>query len=152
VDKPLSAAALGDPEVKNSMYEVYITSFPRVGSKWQVSNGGIQLQDTNGVMDWSTDGKHLRYQQADKLLDVAIRDVGDKLEISPPTEVMTLPADSGEPSSLDFPLCASVPPVVSGVSAPRCYLGNSTSSNCNLSADSYARKAHVCRGRTGGSR
>jgi hypothetical protein len=45
-------------------------------------------------MDWSTDGKHLRYQQADKLFDVAIRDLGDKLEISAPTEVMTLPADS----------------------------------------------------------
>ena len=74
--------------------EVYITSFPRVGSKWQVSNGGIRLQDTNGVMDWSTDGKHLRYQQADKLFDVAVRDVGDKLEISAPTEVMSLPPDS----------------------------------------------------------
>jgi hypothetical protein len=34
--------------------------------------------------------------------------------------------------------------------APRRNVGNSTSSNCNLSADSYARKAHVCRGRTGG--
>ena len=74
--------------------EVYITSFPKVGSKWQVSNGGIRLQDTNGVMDWSADGKHLRYQQGDKLFDVAVRDVGDKLEISAPTELMTLPADS----------------------------------------------------------
>jgi hypothetical protein len=46
------------------------------------------------VMDWSGDGKHLRYQQGDKLFDVAIRDVNDKLEISAPTEVMTLPADS----------------------------------------------------------
>jgi Tol biopolymer transport system component/predicted Ser/Thr protein kinase len=74
--------------------EVYITSFPRVGSKWQVSNGGIRIQKSNGVMEWSADGKHLRYQQADKLFDVAVRDVGDKLEISAPTEVMTLPADS----------------------------------------------------------
>jgi Tol biopolymer transport system component len=74
--------------------EVYITSFPKVGSKWQVSNGGIRLQDTNGVMDWSADGKHLRYQQGDKLFDVAVRDVGDKLEISVPTELMTMPADS----------------------------------------------------------
>jgi len=74
--------------------EVYITSFPKVGSKWQVSNGGIRLQDTNGVMDWSADGKHLRYQQSDKLFDVAVRDVGDKLEISAPTELMSLPADS----------------------------------------------------------
>ena len=74
--------------------EVYVTSFPRVGSKWQVSNGGIRIQKSNGVMEWSTDGKHLRYQQADKLFDVAIRDVGDKLEISAPTELMTLPADS----------------------------------------------------------
>jgi hypothetical protein len=45
-------------------------------------------------MEWSADGKHLRYQQADKLFDVAVRDVGDKLEISAPTELMTLPADS----------------------------------------------------------
>jgi Tol biopolymer transport system component/predicted Ser/Thr protein kinase len=74
--------------------EVYITSFPRVGSKWQVSNGGIRIQKSNGVMEWSPDGKHLRYQQADKLFDVAVRDVGDKLEISAPTEIMTLPADS----------------------------------------------------------
>jgi len=74
--------------------EVYITSFPRVGSKWQVSNGGIRIQKTNGVMEWSADGKHLRYQQGDKLFDVAVRDVGDKLEISAPTEIMTLPADS----------------------------------------------------------
>lgn len=42
--------------------EVYITSFPRVGSKWQVSNGGIRIQKSNGVMEWSADGKHLRYQ------------------------------------------------------------------------------------------
>lgn len=74
--------------------EVYVTSFPRVGSKWQVSNGGIRIQKSNGVMEWSADGKHLRYQQADKLFDVAVRDVGDKLEISAPTELMTLPADS----------------------------------------------------------
>jgi len=74
--------------------EVYVTSFPKAGSKWQVSNGGIRLQDTNGVLDWSADGKHLRYEQGDKLLDVAVRDLGDKLEISVPTELMTLPADS----------------------------------------------------------
>jgi len=74
--------------------EVYITSFPRVGSKWQVSNGGIRIQKSNGVMEWSADGKHLRYQQADKLFDVAVRDLGEKLEISAPTELMTLPADS----------------------------------------------------------
>ncbi len=74
--------------------EVYVTSFPKAGSQWQVSNGGIRLQKTNGVMDWSADGKHLRYQQGDKLFDVAVRDLGDKLEISAPTELMTLPADS----------------------------------------------------------
>jgi serine/threonine protein kinase/Tol biopolymer transport system component len=74
--------------------EVYITSFPKVGSKWQVSNGGIRIQKSNGVMEWSADGKHLRYQQGDKLFDVAVRDLGDKLEISAPTELMTMPADS----------------------------------------------------------
>lgn len=74
--------------------EIYVTSFPKAGSKWQVSNGGIRLQDTAGVMDWSPDGKHFRYQQGEKLFEVAVRDLGDKLEISAPTELITLPADA----------------------------------------------------------
>jgi hypothetical protein len=45
-------------------------------------------------MDWSADGKHLRSAKGDNLFDVALRDVGDKLEISAPTELMTMPADS----------------------------------------------------------
>ena len=49
----------------------------------QAKDSAVSLE--LGVMDWSADGKHLRYQQGDKLLDVEVRDVNDKLEISAAT-------------------------------------------------------------------
>ncbi len=73
--------------------EIYVTSFPATGSKRQVSTGGVTLRNTLGAMDWSADGKNLRYQQANKIYNVEVRDRGDKLEFSAPQEVATLNVD-----------------------------------------------------------
>jgi eukaryotic-like serine/threonine-protein kinase len=74
--------------------ELYVTSFPHVGSKWQVSNGGVTLRDTQNIMDWSSDGKNLRYEQNEKIYEVQVRKNGDKLEFSTPRELFSLPADA----------------------------------------------------------
>jgi hypothetical protein len=74
--------------------ELYVTSFPKVGSKWQVSNGGITLRNTRNVMDWSVDGKNLRYQMGDKIYNVEVSNKGDKLEFSAPQELVSLPAEA----------------------------------------------------------
>ena len=71
--------------------EIYVAGFPHVGSKWQVSNGGITSRDSGNVFDWSGDGKNLRYQGGDKIFNVEVRDNGGKLEFSPPKELVTLP-------------------------------------------------------------
>jgi len=71
--------------------ELYVTRFPELGAKWQVSNGGVTVRDTANVMEWSREGKNLRYQQGDKIYDVALRMAGDKPEFSPPRELATLP-------------------------------------------------------------
>jgi eukaryotic-like serine/threonine-protein kinase len=73
--------------------ELYVTSFPATGSKWQVSTGGVVLRNTLGAMDWSADGKSLHYQQSNKIYNVEVRDRGDKLEFSTPQEVTTLIGD-----------------------------------------------------------
>ena len=73
--------------------ELYVTPFPGTGSKWQVSNGGVVARGENFIMDWSADGKNLRYQQADKLYNVEVRENGDKLEFSAPKEMLTLTGD-----------------------------------------------------------
>ncbi len=49
--------------------EIYVTSFPEAGGKWQVSNGG------GGSASWSADGKQLYYTIGDKLMVVAIQNV-----------------------------------------------------------------------------
>jgi serine/threonine protein kinase/Tol biopolymer transport system component len=66
--------------------ELFVTSFPTPGSRWQVSNGGAT---TSGM--WSADGKNLRYRQADKVLNVEVHNNGGKLEFSVPKELVTLP-------------------------------------------------------------
>ncbi len=74
--------------------ELYVTAFPGTGSKWQVSSGGISARGDNGsVMDWSADGKNLRYQQGDKIYNVEVQDKGGKLEFSAPKEFVNLPAN-----------------------------------------------------------
>jgi Tol biopolymer transport system component len=74
--------------------EIFVTPFPNVGSEWQVSNGGVTVRDTQNIMDWSPDGKNLRYEQEEKIYDVQIRNSGDKLEFSAPRELMSLPGDA----------------------------------------------------------
>jgi len=68
--------------------ELYLTAFPAVGSKWQVSNNGL-----SDVLGWSADGKNLRYVQGDKIYNVEVRDNGGKPEFSPPKELTPLPPD-----------------------------------------------------------
>ena len=67
--------------------ELYVTSFPVTGSKWQISNGGI----SGGSGDWSADGKNYRFQQGDKIYNVEVRNNGAKPEFSAPKELLTLP-------------------------------------------------------------
>jgi len=66
--------------------ELYVTSFPSAGTKWQISNGGI-----SGPESWSPDGKSIRYPHSDKIYNVDIRFSGDKPEFSAPKELLTLP-------------------------------------------------------------
>ncbi len=66
--------------------ELYITSFPAAGSKWQISNGGV-----SGSGNWSPDGKCFRYPQGDKIYEVEVHANGDKPEFSAPKEFMILP-------------------------------------------------------------
>jgi len=66
--------------------ELFVTSFPTPGSRWQISNGGVA---TPG--NWSADGKNLRYRQGDKILNVEVHNNGGKLEFSVPKELVTIP-------------------------------------------------------------
>jgi len=50
----------------------------------------LQMASPEATQHWDA----ARRAEEQKLFDVAVRDVNDKLEISAPTEVMTLPADS----------------------------------------------------------
>lgn len=71
--------------------QLYVTSFPEVGSKWQISSSGITANDVWDVMDWSADGKNLSYQQGDKIYSVDLHDNGGKLDFSAPKEIGTVP-------------------------------------------------------------
>jgi dipeptidyl aminopeptidase/acylaminoacyl peptidase len=73
--------------------ELYVTPFPKSESKWQISNGGIVGQVPNFVVDWSVDGKNLRFKQGDKLYSVEVRVNGNKAEFSAPKEISTLAGD-----------------------------------------------------------
>jgi len=68
-----------------------VTSFPAAGSKWQVSNSGITSNDVLNVMDWSPDGKNLRYQQGNKIYNVELQDDGGKPDFSVPKEIASIP-------------------------------------------------------------
>ena len=66
--------------------ELYVTSFPSAGSRWQLSNAGI-----SGPAFFSPDGKNIRYLQGEKIYNVEVRMNGDKPEFSAPRELLTLP-------------------------------------------------------------
>ena len=69
--------------------EIYLTSFPGVGSKRQVSTSGADL------MDWSTDGKSLLFSQGEHVYSVDVRSTEGKVDFSTPKEMMKIPSDFG---------------------------------------------------------
>jgi hypothetical protein len=80
---------------ENGSRELYVTSFPGGGSKWQISNG-LASEFTDSyvrVADWSPDDKSMHYRQADKIYTVDVNSVSGKPEFSPPKEMMTIPHD-----------------------------------------------------------
>jgi Tol biopolymer transport system component len=85
---------------ENGSRELYVTPFPGGGSKWQVSSGGVASSSGNNssgvsgaisVVDWSADGKSLRYRSGDKIYTVEVRIGGGKPEFSTPKELMSIP-------------------------------------------------------------
>jgi serine/threonine protein kinase/Tol biopolymer transport system component len=80
---------------ENGTREVYVTSFPGAGLKWQISNGlASEFADSYvRVADWSPDGKSLYYRQADKIYTVEVSNSLSKPEFSAPKEMMTVPHD-----------------------------------------------------------
>ena len=95
VDGRLSTDDKWLPYVSNETgrLELYVTPFPGPGPKWRVSNGGIFGREQNYVMDWSADGKNLRYQQGDKIYNVEVHNHRNELEFSAPKEIFTLTGD-----------------------------------------------------------
>jgi len=69
--------------------EIYLTSFPGVGSKRQVSTSGVD------VMDWSMDGKSLRFSEGEHVYSVEVRTTQGKVDFSAPKELMKIPSDFG---------------------------------------------------------
>jgi hypothetical protein len=62
--------------------EVYVTSFPQAGGKWQVSQGG------GAVPRWRHDGTGLYYRMPDgKLMEASIVSKGTALEVGTPLQV-----------------------------------------------------------------
>ena len=80
---------------ENGNRELYVTSFPGTGSKWQVSNSGIAISSAGNlrVVDWSSDGRNLNYRQGDKIFTVEVRGDANKPEFSAPREVVSIPHD-----------------------------------------------------------
>jgi eukaryotic-like serine/threonine-protein kinase len=80
---------------ENGKRELYVTPFPAGGVRWQVSNGGIagSVSIDRIAVNWTPDGKNLRYLQGDKIETVEVRTGGSKPEFSAPKEFMTPPAD-----------------------------------------------------------
>jgi Tol biopolymer transport system component len=66
--------------------EVFVTSFPVSGSRWQVSSGGAT---TPG--QWSADGKNLRYRKGEKIFNVEVHSGVSKPDFSAPKELLSLP-------------------------------------------------------------
>ena len=70
--------------------EVYVTPFPGGGAKWQASTTGITLRDVFATLYWSPDGKNLRYQLGDKILNVEIHLNLDKMDFSLAKDLVNL--------------------------------------------------------------
>ena len=68
--------------------ELFVTSFPVPGSRWQVSSGG-----TSSPGDWSPDGKNLRYRKTEKIFNVEVHPGASKPDFSVPKELLSLPTN-----------------------------------------------------------
>jgi Tol biopolymer transport system component len=68
--------------------ELFVTSFPVPGSRWQVSSGG-----TSSSGEWSADGKNLRYRKAEKIFNVEVHSGASKPDFSVPRELLSLPTN-----------------------------------------------------------
>jgi Tol biopolymer transport system component len=66
--------------------EVFVTSFPVPGSRWQVSSGGATSPG-----EWSADGKNLRYRKGEKIFNVEVHSGASKPDFSAPKELLSLP-------------------------------------------------------------
>jgi Tol biopolymer transport system component len=66
--------------------ELFVTSFPVPGSRWQVSSGG-----TTSPGEWSADGKNLRYRKAEKFFNVEVHSGASKPDFSASKELLSLP-------------------------------------------------------------
>ena len=66
--------------------ELFVTSFPIPGSRWQVSSGGATSPG-----EWSADGKNLRYRKGEKIFKVEVHFGASKPEFSAPKELLSLP-------------------------------------------------------------
>jgi len=68
--------------------ELYVTSFPVPGSRWQVSSGGA-----TSAGEWSADGKNLRYRKGEKIFNVEVHPGANKPDFSVPKELLSLPTN-----------------------------------------------------------
>jgi eukaryotic-like serine/threonine-protein kinase len=68
--------------------ELFVTSFPVPGSRWQVSSGGA-----TSTGEWSADGKNLRYRNGEKILNVEVHSGASKPDFSTPKELLSLPTN-----------------------------------------------------------
>lgn len=66
--------------------ELFVTSFPVPGSRWQVSSGGASSPG-----EWSADGKNLRYRKAGKFFNIEVHPGASKPDFSSPKELLSLP-------------------------------------------------------------
>jgi serine/threonine protein kinase/Tol biopolymer transport system component len=78
---------------ESGAFELFVTSFPVPGTRWQISTGGISggSSVTLAFASWSPDGKFLRFRKGDKVFEVEARFGGAKPEFSQPKELVTLP-------------------------------------------------------------
>jgi eukaryotic-like serine/threonine-protein kinase len=68
--------------------ELFVTSFPVPGSRWQVSSGGATSPG-----EWSADGKNLRYRKSEKIFNVEVHSGASKPDFSAPKELLSLPTN-----------------------------------------------------------
>ncbi|MGA9978571.1 MAG: protein kinase [Candidatus Sulfotelmatobacter sp.] len=66
--------------------ELFVTSFPVPGSRWQVSSGGATSSG-----EWGADGKNLRYRKGEKIFNVEVHSGASKPDFSAPRELLSLP-------------------------------------------------------------